>query len=206
MEDGPCFAAGSGVPFALAQSARRRELRRGAERAADRRGGVRSDGGRQRPRACRAERGAGAGDREHDEDHDRARGARTRKPLGQGGCKGKPLEGGLVHVSARGRNADARRAALRTAPALRERRGGVHRRPLRRHGRAVRRVDERKGRGARHDAYLVCQPQRAGRTGALLLRARHGASCGVCHARADLRAHRRDENGVGGRADARQSQ
>lgn len=35
---------------------------------------------------------------------------------------------------------------------------------------------------------------------------RHGAARGVCHARADLCAHRRDQNGGGGRADAGQPQ
>ena len=54
---------------------------------------------------------------------------------------------------------------------MEERRGGVHRRPLRRERRqrAVCPMDERKGESPRHGAHVICQPERARRSGARLL-------------------------------------
>lgn len=54
--------------------------------------------------------------------------------------------------------------------AVRQRRGGVHRRPLRRERRerrqrAVCPMDERKGESPRHGAHVICQPERSRRNG-----------------------------------------
>ena len=75
MEVDSCRATKGGACADGMQPARLRGLRGGAERAADRRGGVHSDGRRQRPGADRKKHRTGACDCEHDEDYDGARGA-----------------------------------------------------------------------------------------------------------------------------------
>lgn len=142
-----------------------------AARAGDCRRRVRFDGGGQRAGAGSAKRNAGAQHREHDKDHDLLGRAGAQRTYGAGHGQTRAFTRGLVDVPSRGRDTHNGRTPLRADAAVRQRRGGVHRRPLRRkrRQRAVCPMDERKGESPRHGAHVICQPERARRSGARLL-------------------------------------
>ena len=160
------------------------------------------DGYGQRPGALRTERRSPDAHRQHHEDSDGPGGHPGREFVRHGeGEPGGRLYGGFLHVSQGGGGADPGDSALRFAPLLRERRrrGGGGACGGQRGGLCG--ADERNRPGAGDGGFLLRQPQRPGRRGALFHRLRHGPAGPGGHGKRDPGPHCLHPDGDHRRAD-----